>query len=274
MPSRHTVIVTGAASGIGRAITLGLLREGLDVAGIDREPTWLDDLAGAARDLPGRFAPIRADLAEEGACEAAVETAARALGPVTALVNNAGIGQGAVRADQRRNPIRFWEITPEQWQRFLAVNATAPLMMARAVAPAMMRAGKGRIVTVTTSLGTIIRGGYALYGASKASAEAAAAVMAADLAGSGVTVNVLVPGGMTDTRIIPDNEVADRTRLIRPEVMVPPLFWLLSDAAAAITARRFLAVHWDTSLPPAEAAERCGAPIAWTSLGTMPIEPD
>ena len=270
----QTAFVTGAASGIGRAIALGLLREGHAVAGVDREPAWLDGLAGAARGLPGRFVPIRADLAVAGACDRAVDDAERALGRIDALVNNAGVGQGAVRPDQRNNPIRFWEVTPEQWQRFVAVNATAPLMMARAIAPRMLRAGRGRIITVTTSLGTMIRGGYALYGPSKAAAEAGAAVMAADLAGSGVTVNVLVPGGMTDTRIIPEAELADRSRLIRPEVMVPPLLWLISDTAARVTARRFLAVHWDTSLPPEQAAERCGAPIAWTSIATMPIEPD
>jgi NAD(P)-dependent dehydrogenase (short-subunit alcohol dehydrogenase family) len=274
MPSGQTAIVTGAASGIGRAITLGLLREGHDVAGVDREPAWLDNLASAARGLSGRLTPVQADLAEADACDRAVDEAERALGRIDVLVNNAGVGQGTIRPDQRRNPIRFWEVTPEQWQRFVAVNATAPLMMARAVAPRMLRAGKGRIITVTTSLGTMIRGGYALYGASKAAAEAGAAVMAADLAGSGVTVNVLVPGGMTDTRIIPEAELADRSRLIRPEVMVPSLLWLISDAAAHVTARRFLAVHWDTSLPPEQAAEKCGAPIAWTSIATMPIEPD
>ncbi len=270
----QVAIVTGAGSGIGRAITLGLLGAGVDVAGVDREPDRLEEVAGTARGGAGRFAPIRADLAEPGECERSVVAAQQALGPIEILVNNAGIGQGAVRADRRRNPIRFWEVTPEQWARFVAVNATAPLLMARAVAPAMMRAGKGRIVTVTTSLGTMLREGYMLYGASKAAAEAGAAVMAADLTGTGVTVNVLVPGGMTDTRIILDHEVADRTRMIRPEVMVAPLLWLISDAAAAITARRFLAVHWDNSLPPHEAAAKCGAPIAWTALGTLPIEPD
>jgi len=203
-----------------------------------------------------------------------VEAAGRTLGRIDVLVNNAGVGQASVRAEQRRKPIRFWEVTPEQWARFVAVNATAPLMMARAVAPAMMRAGKGRVVAVTTSLGTMIRAGYTLYGASKAAAEAAAAVMAADLAGTGVTVNVLVPGGMTDTRIIGDGEVADRARLIRPEAMVAPLLYLISDAASGVTGRRFLAVHWDASLPAAQAAEACGAPIAWTSIATMPIETD
>ena len=64
-------------------------------------------------------------------------------GRIDVLVNNAGIGQASIRPDQRRNPIRFWEITPEQWQRFLAVNATGPIKMARAVVPHMLAAGRG-----------------------------------------------------------------------------------------------------------------------------------
>jgi len=82
-----------------------------------------------------------------------------------------------------------------------------------------------------------------------------------------------VPGGMTDTRIIPASEVPERHKLLRPEIMVPPLLWLLSDAAVGVTARRFLGVHWDPSLPAEQAAEQSGAPIAWTSIATMPIEP-
>jgi NAD(P)-dependent dehydrogenase (short-subunit alcohol dehydrogenase family) len=273
---RQVAIVTGAASGIGRAMTLGLLEGGIDVAAVDKEAAWLDELKAEAggKGLNGALQIIRADLTDPASFETILSTVLGASGRIDILVNNAGIGQGSIRADQRRNPLRFWEITPEQWGRFLAVNATAPLMMARAVAPHMMRAGRGRIVTVTTSLGTMLREGYVLYGASKAAAEAATAVMAADLVGTGVTANVLVPGGMTDTRIVPNAAVADRSRLLRPEIMAPPLLWLVSDTAAGVTGRRFLAAHWDTSLPPAEAAEKCGAPIAWKSIATMPIEPD
>jgi hypothetical protein len=64
-----------------------------------------------------------------------------------------------------------------------------------------------------------------------------------------------------------------RDEMIQPAVMAPPLLWLVSDAAAGVTGRRFLAVHWDPALPPAEAAEKAGAPVAWTSIATMPIEP-
>ncbi|MBO0710983.1 MAG: SDR family oxidoreductase [Acetobacteraceae bacterium] len=271
---RKVAIVTGAASGIGRAITLGLLGAGVDVAGVDRDRELLAELQRIAQGLPGTLSSVLADLADPAAFDRVVSEVTGAAGRIDVLVNNAGIGQGSVRADQRRNPINFWEITPEQWNRFVAVNATAGLMMAKAVVPHMLRAGRGRIVSVTTSLGTMIRRGYVLYGASKAAFEAATAVMAADLAGTGVTANVLVPGGMTDTRIVTREDTPERDKLLRPEIMVPPLLWLISDEAREVTGRRFLAVHWDRSLPGAEAAAKCGAGIAWTSIATMPIEPD
>jgi NAD(P)-dependent dehydrogenase (short-subunit alcohol dehydrogenase family) len=131
----------------------------------------------------------------------------------------------------------------------------------------------GRIVNVTTSLGTMIRSGSSTYGPSKAALEAFSAIMSKDLDGSGITVNVLVPGGVTDTPMVPLEAGFDRQDMIQPEVMAPPLVWLVSDAAGGVTGRRFLAVHWDPVLPPVQAAEKAGAPVAWTSIATMPIEP-
>jgi NAD(P)-dependent dehydrogenase (short-subunit alcohol dehydrogenase family) len=137
----------------------------------------------------------------------------------------------------------------------------------------MMREGWGRIVNVTTSLGTMLNAGSPTYGPSKAALEALSAIMAKDLDGTGVTVNVLVPGGITNTPMVSDAAGFDRAKMIQPEVMAPPLVWLVSDAAGKATGRRFLAVHWDTKLPPEEAAEKAGAPVAWTSIATMPITP-
>ena len=144
--------------------------------------------------------------------------------------------------------------------------------MARAVAPHMLRAKWGRIITVTTSLGTMVRAGYLLYGASKAAAESATAIMAADLAGTGVTANVLVPGGVTNTPLVGD-DAGDRGKMLQPEIMVPPLLWLVSDAAAGVNARRFVAADWDPALPGVQAAEKAGVPIAWLGIARMPIEP-
>jgi len=265
-------IVTGAASGLGRAMAMGLVGSGMNVVAVDREPKGLATLAPIGIGQPGAVLPVTADLAQPDAFEKIVAAALDRFGRIDVLVNNAGIGQASVRADQRRNPIRFWDAPPEQWARFLAVNATAPIMMARAVVPHMLRARRGRIITVTTSLGTMVREGYLLYGSSKAAAESAMAVLAADLEGSGVTSNVLVPGGVTNTPLV-GNDAGDRNKMLQPEIMVPPLLWLVSDAAAGVNGRRFIAADWDRTLPEAQAAEKAGAPIAWRGIARMPIEP-
>jgi NAD(P)-dependent dehydrogenase (short-subunit alcohol dehydrogenase family) len=269
---RKAAIVTGAASGLGRAMALGLAGSGMDVVAVDRNTAMLATLTSALSGTAGSVLPMAADLAQPEAFDRIVTAALERFGRVDVLVNNAGIGQASVRADQRRNPIRFWEATPDQWSRFLSVNATAPIMMARAVVPHMLRARQGRVVTVTTSLGTMVRAGYLLYGASKAAAESATAILAADLAGTGVTANVLVPGGVTNTPLVGE-DAGERSKMLQPEIMVPPLLWLVSDAAAGVTARRFIAADWDTALPPAQAAEKAGAPIAWLGIARMPIEP-
>lgn len=267
-------IVTGAASGLGRAMTLGLLQAGFNVAGVDRNAGGLGEVAAAGHDRQahGTLHAIGADLADPASFDRIVAQVLDRFGRIDVLVNNAGIGQSSVRADQRRHPIRFWDATPEQWSRFLAVNGTAPIMMARAVLPHMLARKAGRIITVTTSLGTMVHAGYLLYGASKAAAEAAMAVLSNDLHGTGVTCNVLVPGGVTDTPLVGD-DAGDRGRMLRPEVMVPPLLYLVSDAAAGVNGRRFIGADWDAALPPAQAAEKAGAPIAWMSIARMPIEP-
>jgi NAD(P)-dependent dehydrogenase (short-subunit alcohol dehydrogenase family) len=265
MPKQNkTVIVTGAASGIGRAMALGLSNAGFDVVAVDRNTSALGT-------LPASIKPVAADLGQPDSFDRIISETLSAFGRIDVLVNNAGIGQAGIRADQRRNPLRFWEVTLEQWNQFVTVNATAPIMMSRAVLPHMLKAKSGRIITVTTSLGTMVRGGYLLYGSSKAAAEASMAVLAADLAGTGVTANVLVPGGVTDTPLVGD--AGDRSKMLRPEIMVPPLLWLVSDEAAEVSGRRFIAADWDTRLSPAQAAEAAGAPVAWLSIARMPIEP-
>ena len=243
--NQRVAIVTGAAGGIGKAMVRGLLGAGIRVAAVDRDREPLEALSAAAREQ-GKFADlltVQTDLTEDSAADAITKATHGKFGRIDILVNNAGIGPGAIRPDSWQRPLKFWEITPEQWRRFVAVHTTAPLALTNAVVSGMTRQGWGRIVNVTTSLGTMLSAGSPTYGPSKAALEALSAIMAKDLDGTGVTVNVLVPGGVTNTPMISDEAGFDRDKLIQPEVMVPPLLWLVSDAAAKVTGRRFLGVH-------------------------------
>jgi NAD(P)-dependent dehydrogenase (short-subunit alcohol dehydrogenase family) len=272
--TKRVAIVTGAAGGIGKAMTRALLAAGIQVAGVDRDREPLEALAGSAREQGkgSELLTIQTDLAKDSAAEEITKATRDRFGRIDILVNNAGIGPGAIRSDSWQRPLKFWEITPDQWRRFVAVHTTAPLTLTKAVVPDMMRQGWGRIVNVTTSLGTMLNAGSPTYGPSKAALEALSAIMAKDLDGTGVTVNVLVPGGITNTPMVSESGF-DRAKMIQPEVMAPPLLWLVSDAAGKVTGRRFLGVHWDPTLPPEQAAEKAGAPVAWTSIATMPITP-
>ena len=238
---RRTAIVTGAAGGIGRELVMGLLGKGLKVAAVDRTAQGLAELAQAAQERQhgANLMTIEADLSRDEAIDEIVAKARARFGVIDILVNNAGVGQATIRSDNRQRPIKFWEVTPEQWKLFVAVHNNAPMALSRAVVHDMMGQKWGRIVNVTTSLGTMIRDGSPAYGPSKAALEAFSAIMAKDLAGTGVTVNVLVPGGVTNTGMVPLEAGYDRAEMIQPAVMAPPLNWLVSDAAAGVTGRRF-----------------------------------
>ena len=222
--TQRVAILTGAAGGIGRAMTPALLAAGIRVAGVDRDREPLAVLAANAHEQ-GKgddLFTIQADLAGDSAAEEITRATRDRFGRIDILVNNAGIGPGTIRPDSWQRPLKFWEITPDQWRRFVAVHTTAPLALTNAVVPDMMRQGWGRIINVTTSLGTMLNAGSPTYGPSKAALEALSAIMAKDLDGTGVTVNVLVPGGITNTPMVSESGF-DRAKMIQPEVMVSHL---------------------------------------------------
>jgi NAD(P)-dependent dehydrogenase (short-subunit alcohol dehydrogenase family) len=138
----------------------------------------------------------------------------------------------------------------------------------------MLKQRWGRIINVTTSLDTMYRAGMQPYGGSKAANEAHLLALAQELEGTGVTANVLVPGGAADTRMVPAGQQPDRSKLIAPDVMVPPLIWLCSNESDGVTGQRFIGTRWDAALPPAEAAKKAGAPAAWQQLGRQAIMPN
>ncbi len=268
-------VVTGGGGGMGGAMTLGLAAAGARVAAVDMNADALDALIAEAEkfQLAASVLPLVSNVTDIEECRNVVERTRTAFGGVDVLVNNAGIGMQTIRETYMNEPVRFWEAEPERWQAMMDVNFKAPFLLARQVVPHMIAAGWGRIVNVTTSLDTMIRQNYTPYGQSKAALEAATSSWAKDLAGSGVTVNVLVPGGPTNTGFIPANAPFDREALVQPDVMVAPIHWLASNASDGVSDCRFVGRDWDTSLAPDEAAERARAPAAWPGVGTTAAWP-
>lgn len=271
----RVAIVTGGGGGMGRAITLALIERGARVAVLDvREKPVQAVCREAARfsDVECTLALIN-DITEPGSCDMAVRGTVDAFNSVDILVNAAGLGMQTLRDDYWNKPVRFWEADVDRFQAMMAVNWNGAFMMARAVAPHMIKAGWGRILNVTTSLDTMCTAGYTPYGPSKAALEAATAIWAKDLDGTGVTANVVVPGGPVNTGFIPANAPFDRAKLTQPEVMCAPILWLCTTEADGITNRRYVARNWDPALPPAEAEQKAGAPCAWPTAASQAFKP-
>jgi NAD(P)-dependent dehydrogenase (short-subunit alcohol dehydrogenase family) len=265
--ARRVVLLTGAAGGIGRIMTHALLADGHSVAAVDRDAAALERLAAdaKAKDSGERLHAITADLFTTAGCGHAIAAAQERFGPIEALINNAGIGMSSVRPDAEARHPGIEELTPDIWDRFFAIFVSAPAFLTRAVVPSMRARGFGRIVNNTTSYLTMLR--VLPYGAAKAAFESMSAVWAKELEGSGITVNVLVPGGPTDTALIADESGWPREKMLRPEIMGAPTSWLVSDASASFTGQRITAARWDTKLAPDEAAQRASRAVGWPELG-------
>jgi 3-oxoacyl-[acyl-carrier protein] reductase len=267
-------IVTGAGRGLGRVMTLGLLDAGARVMAVDLDGPPLDETQEAAEDrgAGNRFNGVVADVTWNDSAPKIVRATAERFGHIDILINNAGTNIGLLRREGQPRG-KLWETTPEEFRRIVDVNVVGTFLMTRAVVPALLAQRAGRVINITTSLDVMWRGLMQPYGASKAANEAMLAALAEELEGTGVTANVLVPGGAADTRMVSRTAVPDRASLIPPEVMTKPLVWLCSNAADGVNGRRLIAAKWDDSLPPQQAAENAGAPAAWQQLGIQAINP-
>jgi NAD(P)-dependent dehydrogenase (short-subunit alcohol dehydrogenase family) len=261
MESSRVVLVTGAAGGIGAAITRALIRAGHTVVAVDRDAENLARLGAVS----GYIHPLVADLANAAACRKVVAAAVKRYGRLDAVINNAGIGVSSLRPDGELNLPRIEELTTEIWDNFFAINVRAPMLLVQAALPHMRKSGFGRVINNTTSFRTMLR--VLPYGATKSALESMSAIWAAELKGDGITVNVLIPGGPTDTPFISDGAGWDRTRMLRPEIMGPPACWLISDESAGYTGQRIIAANWDATLSGGAAAPKAGRAIGWPELG-------
>jgi NAD(P)-dependent dehydrogenase (short-subunit alcohol dehydrogenase family) len=260
----HVIIVTGAGGGLGGAMARALIGAGRRVVALDiqRGITGLRALTefAAAGGASDRLFVKTVDVRSEEECRGAVEATLQRFGAIHGLVNNAGV---APRWAADGNGPHFLDVTPADWRFGIETNLTGPFLLALAATPPIVKSGWGRIVNVTTSLATMIKPGMTPYGASKAGLEAASAIWAKDLAGTGVSVNVLVPGGPADTPILSERLGRDRSKLIPPEVMQAPIVWLTSHASDGTTGCRFVANDWDLNAPLERNLENAKSPVAW-----------
>lgn len=262
MLDSKVIIVTGAARGLGRAMAGGLIEAGACVVGVDLPGG--SDLDAAARELGPRFLPLAANICDDAECARVVEHALRNAGGLHVLVNNAGVGMQFINPQFASNPTRFWDVSPSQWREVIETNSTSQFLMARACAPHLLQQGWGRIINVTTSFPTMLISGFCPYGPSKAAAEANTVIMSNDLAGSGVSANVLIPGGPAATRMVTDSvKWPDRKALVQPHKLVAPVVWLASDDSDGVNGRRFIADLWNETISTAAAAVLASAPAGW-----------
>ena len=233
-------VVTGGSRGIGAAIAVRLARAGHAVAiGYERAADAAEHVAGEVRALGADCVTVRLDTCDEAGVDALFTVAADRLGPVTGLVNNAGI----------TGPLgRFTETPTDTVRRVIDVNVTGSLLCARRAVRAMStrHGGPGGAIVNISSLAAVSGspGEYVHYAATKAAVEAMTVGLSKELAEEGIRVNCVRPGLiLTDIHATAGdanrpNQVARRVPLRRPgvpEEIAGAVAWLLSDEASYTT---------------------------------------
>ena len=232
----RTALVTGAGSGIGRAIAVGLANSGASVACLDLAGPRLKEACAEIADTGHSSLAIEADVTDAAGLAEAVRQTETDLGPLTLAVNSAGIANAAPAE----------EMTLEQWQRVLDVDYTGVFLSCQAEGRAMLAHDGGSIVNVASMSGSIVNRGLlqAHYNSAKAAVIQLSRSLAVEWAGRGIRVNSISPG-YTATPMNTRLEVADQVRqfeadtplgrMATVEEMIGPAVFLLSDAASFCT---------------------------------------
>jgi 2-hydroxycyclohexanecarboxyl-CoA dehydrogenase len=233
----RTALVTGAAAGIGRACSLRLARQGISVGVLDLNLEGCERVVAEIKAAGGQAVALRASVADRGQVSSAVAKLRTALGPVTILVNNAGItGFGA-----------FKDITDADWDRMMEINLKGTFIVTQVVLPDMEAAKWGRIINISSSSAQSGAVSMTHYSASKGGVISLTRSLALELGPSGITVNNIPPGAIMNTLMSEANlerfpiprEVLLQTLPVRrtgePEDVANACAWLASEDSGYVT---------------------------------------
>ncbi|MDW5417003.1 3-oxoacyl-ACP reductase FabG [Iodobacter sp. CM08] len=226
-------LVTGASRGIGQAIALDLARAGAVVIGTATTDAGVEAITAYLKEAGNTGCGLRLQVTEEGACEAIVDSITQQFGPVTILVNNAGITRDNL----------LMRMKDEEWDAVMATNLRPVYKLSKAVMRGMMKARWGRIINIASVVGATGNPGQANYSAAKAALFGFTKSLAREIGSRGVTVNAVAPGFIdTDmTKSLPDEQKAKLVeqialgRLGNPQDIADAVSFLASDKAAYIT---------------------------------------
>ncbi|HEU4703275.1 MAG TPA: SDR family NAD(P)-dependent oxidoreductase [Conexibacter sp.] len=238
----RVALVTGASSGLGRAIALALGAEGAAVGAMGRDAATLADTVGAIEAAGGRALALAGDVRSGAAVEDAVARVVEAFGGLDAVAHAAGVNRGG---DAQ-------ELSEDEWDELLETNLKSCFLLAKHAVPAIRAGGRGgAVVNVSSIFAQAAIPGAGAYAASKAGVEALTKVMALDHAAEGIRFNVVAPGSMRTpmverelARLAPAEAEAllagvERAypigRLVTVEEVAATVLFLLSDAATGIT---------------------------------------
>ena len=183
----QVALVTGASTGIGRALAQALAARGAAVAGLARSADRLTAAMAEIGDATGSdVLAVAADVVDPPSVERAVAEVVDRLGPVDLLVNNAGLIDAA--------EVPVWEADPDQWWAVVASHVRGPQLLIRAVVPAMLARGRGRVVDLASGMGTRAVPEYSAYSVGKAAQIRLTEALAAALPGTGVHAFNIAPG--------------------------------------------------------------------------------
>jgi NAD(P)-dependent dehydrogenase (short-subunit alcohol dehydrogenase family) len=230
----RTIVITGAATGIGQAFALGCVAQGANVVVADMSPA--EETLNFIQQAGGQALAVKVDVSDEASVNAMAQAALARFGRIDGLINNAAYFREVKLTD-------FEEIDPQQWDRLFAVNVKGVWLCSKAVMPAMRRQGSGSIVNIASVVALAGQPGYLHYVASKGAVLSMTKGLSKEVGKHGVRVNVIAPGFVitdaTRNRPLEWQQFFLKARAIareqRPEDLVGTALYLLSDLSGFVS---------------------------------------